>query len=92
MIQKVDANFSGQTCGLRACRLAKQRFREARVQFQDYIILLMAGACLGPLSNMKDTTLGTGGYFYTLIALGMPSSRALCHTFHETISIVYFFI
>lgn len=30
----------------------------------------MAGACLGPLSNMKDTTLGTGGYFYTLIALG----------------------
>ena len=57
---------------LLVCRLAKQRFREARVQFQDYIILLMAGACLGPLSNMRDTSLGTGGYFYTLIALGMP--------------------
>lgn len=62
-------------------RLAKQRFREARVQFQDYIILLMAGACLGPLSNMKDTTLGTGGYFYTLIALALLVMIASLRTF-----------
>jgi hypothetical protein len=51
-------------------RVAKQRFRESRIQFQDYIILLMAGACVGVLSNMDDTNLGAGGYFYTLIALG----------------------
>jgi hypothetical protein len=30
----------------------------------------MAGACVGVLSNMDDTNLGAGGYFYTLIALG----------------------
>ncbi|KAG0575427.1 hypothetical protein KC19_5G003000 [Ceratodon purpureus] len=62
-------------------RLAKQRFREARVQFQDYIILLMAGACLGPLSNMRDTSLGTGGYFYTLIALALLVMIASLRTF-----------
>lgn len=59
------------------CRITKQRFRESRVQFQDYVILLLAGACIGPLSNMKDTTLGAAGYFYTLIALGKPHSDIL---------------
>jgi hypothetical protein len=60
-------------CGMNVMymiRVAKQRFRESRIQFQDYIILLMAGACVGVLSNMDDTNLGAGGYFYTLIALG----------------------
>ena len=54
------------------CRLVKQRFREARVQIQDYVILLLAGVCLGPLSIMKDSNIGVTGYFYTLIALGKP--------------------
>lgn len=58
-------------------RLTKQRFRESRVQFQDYVILLLAGACLGPLSIMKDTNLGITGYFYTLIALGKPP-KSMC--------------
>lgn len=47
------------------------------MQFQDYVILLLAGACLGPLSNMKDTTLGAAGYFYTLIALGKTPSTSV---------------
>ena len=51
-------------------RLAKQQFREARILVQDYIILLIAGACLGVLSNMKDTNLGSQGYHFTIIALG----------------------
>jgi hypothetical protein len=46
------------------------------VQFQDYVILLLAGACLGPLSGMKDTNLGVTGYFYTLIALGKRTYAA----------------
>lgn len=59
------------------CRVTKQRFREARLQIQDYIILLIAGACVGYLSQMKDTNLGSSGYFYTLIALGMHSITIL---------------
>lgn len=50
--------------------MGKQRFREARLHLQDYIILLIAGACLGVLSNMKDINLGSQGYHFTLIALG----------------------
>jgi len=65
------------------CRLTRQRFRESRVQFQDYVILLLAGACLGPLSNMKDTSLGAAGYFYTLIALGKPHSFLLIGLNHH---------
>ncbi len=53
------------------CRIVKQRLRDIRVQLQDYIILLLAGACVGILSNMSDSNLGSGGYYYTLIALGV---------------------
>ncbi|KAG0607438.1 hypothetical protein M758_8G028500 [Ceratodon purpureus] len=62
-------------------RLTKQRFRESRVQFQDYVILLLAGVCLGPLSQMKDTNLGVTGYFYTLIALALLIMIASLRTF-----------
>jgi hypothetical protein len=50
--------------------VGKQRFREARLHVQDYIILLIAGACVGVLSNMKDIDLGSQGYHFTVIALG----------------------
>jgi hypothetical protein len=53
------------------CRVVKQRLRDVRVQLQDYIILLLAGACVGILSNMNDSNLGSSGYYYTLIALGV---------------------
>jgi hypothetical protein len=53
------------------CRVVKQRLREVMVQLQDYIILLLAGACVGILSNMSDSNLGSSGYYYTLIALGL---------------------
>lgn len=62
-------------------RLSTQRFREARVQFLDYTILLMAGTCLGYLSDMKDTSLGSKGYFYTLIALSLLVMIASLRTF-----------
>eukprot|EP00249_Psilotum_nudum_P017200 c26207_g2_i3 orf=1111-3885(+) len=52
-------------------RVAKQRFRESRVQSQDYLILLLAGACLGFLSDTNDSNLGSGRYPFTIIALSL---------------------
>ncbi|KAH9542765.1 hypothetical protein CY35_13G024500 [Sphagnum magellanicum] len=88
-ITKVEEKSGRQTPGAYAQfaiifrRVAKQRFRESRIQFQDYIILLMAGACVGVLSNMDDTNLGAGGYFYTLIALALLVMIASLRTFSQ---------
>ncbi|CAM6065922.1 unnamed protein product [Sphagnum tenellum] len=62
-------------------RVAKQRFREVRVHVQDYIILLIAGACLGFLSNMKDANLGSQGYIFTITAIALLSMIAALRTF-----------
>lgn len=51
------------------CRVGKQRLREARVQVLDYLILLVAGACLGTLAKVSDETIGSLGYTYTVIAV-----------------------
>ncbi len=69
--------------------MAKQRFREVRVHVQDYIILLIAGACLGFLSNMKDANLGSQGYIFTITAIGEGKEKSLiieniCKTSQET--------
>lgn len=50
-------------------RLGKQRLREARLQAVDYLILLLAGACLGTLAKVDDETFGSTGYTYTVIAV-----------------------
>ncbi|MED6209485.1 ABC transporter G member 28 [Stylosanthes scabra] len=50
-------------------RVGKQRLREARIQAIDYLILLLAGACLGTLTKASDQTFGAAGYTYTVIAL-----------------------
>ncbi|GFP97006.1 ABC transporter g family member 24 [Phtheirospermum japonicum] len=39
-------------------RLSKQRMREAKTQAVDYLILLIAGACLGSLTTASDATFG----------------------------------
>ena len=85
-------------------RVGKQRFREARLHVQDYIILLIAGACLGVLSNMKDINLGSQGYHFTVIALGTRVSpmdesvylfmmymhcRYVCYIFGWTVKVTY---
>ncbi|KAJ7289930.1 hypothetical protein O6H91_03G005400 [Diphasiastrum complanatum] len=62
-------------------RVATQKFREARLLAQDYIILLLAGICLGLLSNVKDVTLGSSGYPYTIIALSLLCMIAALRTF-----------
>ena len=50
-------------------RICKQRLREARLQAVDYLILLLAGACLGTLAKVDDETFGSLGYTYTVIAV-----------------------
>ncbi|KAL0403490.1 UNVERIFIED_CONTAM: ABC transporter G family member 24 [Sesamum radiatum] len=39
-------------------RIAKQRLREARIQAIDYLILLLAGACLGLIAKASDESFG----------------------------------
>ncbi|XP_043701129.1 ABC transporter G family member 28-like isoform X2 [Telopea speciosissima] len=52
-------------------RVGKQRLREARIQAVDYLILLLAGACLGTLAKVSDETFGALGYTYTVIAVSL---------------------
>ncbi|CAN0916438.1 ABC transporter G family member 28, partial [Linum grandiflorum] len=52
-------------------RLGKQRLREARTQAVDYLILLLAGICLGTLAKVSDETFGALGYTYTVIAVSL---------------------
>lgn len=50
-------------------RCGKQRLREARIQGVDYMILGLAGICLGTLAKVSDETFGALGYTYTVIAV-----------------------
>ncbi|KAG7638776.1 putative white-brown complex protein 30 [Arabidopsis thaliana] len=52
-------------------RVGKQRLREARLQALDFLILLVAGACLGTLAKVNDETIDTLGYTYTIIAVSL---------------------
>lgn len=62
-----NIHFSSCTCHGNL-RLSKQRLREAKTHAVDYLILLIAGACLGSLTNADDATFGFGAYTYTIIA------------------------
>jgi hypothetical protein len=50
-------------------RVGKQRLREARTQAIDFLILLLAGMCLGVLAKVSEETFGMQGYMYTVIAV-----------------------
>jgi len=50
-------------------RCGKQRLREARIQGVDYLILGLAGICLGTLAKVSDETFGALGYTYSVIAV-----------------------
>lgn len=52
-------------------RCGKQRLREARIQGVDYMILGLAGICLGTLAKVSDETFGALGYTYTVIAVSL---------------------
>ncbi|KAL8141534.1 hypothetical protein V2J09_014566, partial [Rumex salicifolius] len=50
-------------------RLGKQRLREAGIQFVDYLILLLAGVCLGILAKVSDETFGGAALLCKIAAL-----------------------
>jgi len=50
-------------------RVGKQRLREARIQGVDFLILGLAGICLGTTAKVSDETFGALGYTYTVIAV-----------------------
>lgn len=62
-------------------RLSLQRFREARLQTQDYLILLLSGACLGLITPSKDSSLGSNNYTYVIIALSLLCMISALRTF-----------
>ncbi|KAI4300297.1 hypothetical protein L6164_033689 [Bauhinia variegata] len=62
-------------------RVIKQRLREARMQAVEYLILLLAGAILGTLSEMNDETFGALGYTYAVIAVSLLCKIAALRSF-----------
>ncbi|KAK7278983.1 hypothetical protein RJT34_24024 [Clitoria ternatea] len=62
-------------------RVGKQRLREAKIQAIDYLILLLAGACLGSLTKASDQTFGAAGYTYTVIAVSLLCKIAALRSF-----------
>ncbi|XP_073031513.1 ABC transporter G family member 24-like [Primulina eburnea] len=62
-------------------RVGKQRLREAKTQAVDYLILLIAGACLGSLTKANDMTFGFGAYTYTIIAVSLLCKIAALRSF-----------
>ncbi|CAN6487352.1 unnamed protein product [Victoria cruziana] len=47
----------------------------------DFLILLLAGACLGTLAKVNDETFGALGYTYTVIAVSLLSKIAALRSF-----------
>ncbi|GLJ04797.1 hypothetical protein SUGI_0003600 [Cryptomeria japonica] len=64
-------------------RVAKQRFRDARVQAQDYLILLLCGIFMGILAKVKDEDFGFAGYTYTIISMSLLCMIAALRTFSQ---------
>ncbi|XP_052200261.1 ABC transporter G family member 24-like [Diospyros lotus] len=62
-------------------RVGKQRMREARILAIDYLILLLAGACLGSLTKVSDQNFGAPGYTYTIIAVSLLCKIAALRSF-----------
>ncbi|XP_021295420.1 ABC transporter G family member 24-like [Herrania umbratica] len=62
-------------------RVGKQRMREAKIQATDYLILLLAGACLGTLAKTSDEDFGAVGYTYTIIAVSLLCKIAALRSF-----------
>ncbi|TVU30537.1 hypothetical protein EJB05_22167, partial [Eragrostis curvula] len=50
-------------------RVAKQRLREATHQAVDYLILCIAGICIGTIAKVRDDSFGVASYGYTIMAL-----------------------
>lgn len=64
-------------------RVVKQRLRDAQGQGIDYLILCLAGTCLGTIARLKDTNFGIPGYVYTIIAISLLCKIAALKSFSQ---------
>uniref|UniRef100_J3LVX2 ABC transporter domain-containing protein n=2 Tax=Oryza brachyantha TaxID=4533 RepID=J3LVX2_ORYBR len=62
-------------------RVTKQRLREARLLAVDFLILGVAGICLGTIAKLSDPTFGMPGYIYTIIAVSLLCKIAALRSF-----------
>ncbi|KAJ4845800.1 ABC transporter G member 28 [Turnera subulata] len=62
-------------------RIGKQRMREAKIQAIDYLILLLAGACLGSIEKVGDENFGVSAYAHTIIAVSLLCKIAALRSF-----------
>uniref|UniRef100_M8C8K6 Putative white-brown complex-30-like protein n=1 Tax=Aegilops tauschii TaxID=37682 RepID=M8C8K6_AEGTA len=62
-------------------RVTKQRLREGRLLGVDFLILGLAGICLGTIAKLSDPTFGMPGYIYTIIAVSLLCKIAALRSF-----------
>ncbi|XP_066348152.1 ABC transporter G family member 25-like [Miscanthus floridulus] len=62
-------------------RVTKQRLRETRLLMVDFLILGLAGICLGTIAKLSDKTFGMPGYIYTIIAVSLLCKIAALRSF-----------
>ncbi|KAG8091729.1 hypothetical protein GUJ93_ZPchr0012g20518 [Zizania palustris] len=62
-------------------RVTKQRLREATLQAADYLILCIAGICIGTIAKVSDDTFGVASYGYTIIAVSLLCQLASLRSF-----------
>ena len=72
-------------------RVGKQRLRESRIIAMDYLILLLAGACLGSIVKVTDQTFGAAAYTYTIIAV-CKSKNSVTHFIRLSLNLLCGFI
>ncbi|CAN6293402.1 unnamed protein product [Urochloa humidicola] len=62
-------------------RVAKQRLRESTQQAADYLILCIAGICIGTISRVRDDSFGVASYGYTIMAVSLLCQLAALRSF-----------
>nr|CAB3494582.1 unnamed protein product [Digitaria exilis] len=62
-------------------RVAKQRRRESAQQAVDYLILCIAGICIGTIARVRDDSFGVASYGYAIMAVCHDSLTVLTVTF-----------
>ncbi|KAF3955680.1 hypothetical protein CMV_019123 [Castanea mollissima] len=80
---KIRLNFlkSKDLTNQRTLGLLSSNEREARMLAMDYLILFLAGACLGSLIKVNDRNFGEDAYIYTIIAVSLLCKVAALRTF-----------
>lgn len=58
-------------------RVAKQRLRESTQQAVDFLILCIAGICIGTIARVRDDSFGVASYGYTIMAVCKSASFAV---------------